>query len=1250
MELPDQNNIDDRSAPDGSGETVDVASAIGKLAPRARALNSLQLIMDSHLLVSVTDEAGRITFANDRLCIVSQFDRSELLGRTHEIMRSQAHSDDFFRAIWTNISSGQIWSGEIENLAKDGTAFLSHVTISPVFDEKGEIAGYCSIMSDAMASVDGKTAAADDERRRFDTLQQALDVMETAITVISPDGKIIVANKAHRTMYPDRADVKRAGYTLRDIIRAAKPGRDEKEVEEIYESLQSTGAVELRHLDDGRQIQFERTLLPDGGFVSLHTDITQIMENSEKLERQAAAMDLMMAIAVDANESVDTDTAYTACLKRICQFADWQVGHTYLINEGEENVCHSGKSWYSINEEQFKPFREVSDGIQYETGVGLPGTALELDGPAWIYDVTVREDFPRAKPAEKCGLIGGAAFPVRVRNKIVAVLEFFATRPLEPSEGLSEIMSHVCTQVGRVAEREMSERQLKYRVNQELEKRDRELIEQNQRFDLALKHMSQGLCMYDKNKRLIVANHRYSEMYGLPAEIMKPGISLREIIQNRIDNGIYSGDSPEDYIEERMKWVSSGVQQNKIQELSDGRVVAITHQPMDDGGWLTTHEDITERVLSEKTLQETQELFSTAFRASPAAIAISNPKDGSHFDVNEAWCSMLGYTREDALANSALELGLWEQPEVRAMFVEHIARDGSMKGLEAVFRTKDGNLIDVIISGEQLEIGGRQRLLVASYDITERKKAETALRDSQERFRSLVESTNVAPWEFDPAAMRFTYVGPQVTDMFGYPAEDWLKENFWKNIIHPDDLEYALKTCADATAKCLDHDFEYRIVTADGQEKWVRDVVSVISEDGKATGLRGVLIDVSERVRARHALEASEQRFKDIVEISSDWIWECDSDLRFTYVSERFSEAAGVPVETILGKTRKELGHGSCVNWESHLKDLEMRRPFRNFCYSVEGIDGRRHWSVSGRPIYDTGGEFKGYRGTGFDRTSAVLAEKELIRHRDHLQDLVKEATSQLKLRADELKKALAKEKELNELQRQFISMASHEFRTPLAIIDSAAQRLLRRGDGTDSVKIDNKIENIRKAVGRMTQLMESTLAAARLEDGKNNLKLETLDVTSLACQVCEQQQEIAQNHTIECKINGLPLPITADQAALEQVFSNLLSNAVKYSPENGKIDVSCSSDDQEFIFSVRDYGVGIDPDELPKMFHRFFRARTSTGIAGTGIGLNLVKTLIELHEGTISVESIPGEGSTFTVRLPIDGPKAAQNGDIQAA
>ena len=243
---------------------------------------------------------------------------------------------------------------------------------------------------------------------------------------------------------------------------------------------------------------------------------------------------------------------------------------------------------------------------------------------------------------------------------------------------------------------------------------------------------------------------------------------------------------------------------------------------------------------------------------------------------------------------------------------------------------------------------------------------------------------------------------------------------------------------------------------------------------------------------------------------------------------------------------------------------------------------------------------------------------------------------------AEELEVALAKEKELNEMQRQFVSMASHEFRTPLATIDNTAQRLKRQADKdklTPTVTSE-RVKKIREAVVRMTKLIDSTLSLARMDNGKITIEVDACDVGKAVTQVCDRQQEIAKSHVISYDVSSLPDTIQADSGALDQMLTNLLSNAVKYAPDDPVIEVKAQSIEDCVMISVRDHGLGIDDDELPQLFARFFRAKTSTGIAGTGIGLHLVKSLVELHDGSVDVESIKGEGTTFTIRLPVAGPR----------
>lgn len=264
------------------------------------------------------------------------------------------------------------------------------------------------------------------------------------------------------------------------------------------------------------------------------------------------------------------------------------------------------------------------------------------------------------------------------------------------------------------------------------------------------------------------------------------------------------------------------------------------------------------------------------------------------------------------------------------------------------------------------------------------------------------------------------------------------------------------------------------------------------------------------------------------------------------------------------------------------------------------------------------------------------------------LEALAKEQTLLILRQAKHLKDALKQQENINDLQRSFITMASHEFRTPLAIIDSSAQKLKSRAETLSPADIVQRAETIRSAVKRMTDLMERILSAAKLESGHIALTLQNCDVQQVVNECCNRQREIDKSHRFNINFCDLP-SVLADEKALGQVFANLLSNAVKYSPNATDIDVYGRQNGRYVIIEIKDHGIGIDEDDLPRLFGRFFRAKTAEGITGTGIGLSVVKHIIEQHDGDISVRSSKGEGTSFTVSLPIGGPGSTEADFIAA-
>ena len=245
---------------------------------------------------------------------------------------------------------------------------------------------------------------------------------------------------------------------------------------------------------------------------------------------------------------------------------------------------------------------------------------------------------------------------------------------------------------------------------------------------------------------------------------------------------------------------------------------------------------------------------------------------------------------------------------------------------------------------------------------------------------------------------------------------------------------------------------------------------------------------------------------------------------------------------------------------------------------------------------------------------------------------------------ASMLEEKLAAERHLTQLQRNFVSMASHEFRTPLTIIDGHAQRMNKLSDRIGVDEIVSRAGKIRAAVLRMTHLIDNLLTSTRLVESGAGLYFhpQEVDLRELVHDVCQLHREISPGSTIVEELGDRSLRMVGDLKLLSQVFDNLLSNAIKYSPGGGIVRITSRAEEGWFVVAVEDHGIGVPPADVGRLFERYFRGSNVSGIVGTGVGLNLVKMVVDLHGGDVAVESKEGHGSRFTVRLPIKLPPQA--------
>ena len=240
------------------------------------------------------------------------------------------------------------------------------------------------------------------------------------------------------------------------------------------------------------------------------------------------------------------------------------------------------------------------------------------------------------------------------------------------------------------------------------------------------------------------------------------------------------------------------------------------------------------------------------------------------------------------------------------------------------------------------------------------------------------------------------------------------------------------------------------------------------------------------------------------------------------------------------------------------------------------------------------------------------------------------------------LREALDAERRLTTQQQNFVSMTSHEFRTPLTIIDSHAQRLIRMKDRLEPEQLAVRARGIRGAVTRMTNLMDSLFNTSRVFDGDVRLQRAQVDLVLLSRQACQMHRELAPNAQLRESYGEPVIEITGDPRLLFQMISNLLSNAIKYSPPASPVEIAVTAIGADARITVSDRGIGIPMKDRGHLFERYFRGSNVSDIAGTGVGLYLVDMVASLHGGRACIDPDVMQGSRFSVVLPLKQPAAA--------
>jgi len=281
-------------------------------------------------------------------------------------------------------------------------------------------------------------------------------------------------------------------------------------------------------------------------------------------------------------------------------------------------------------------------------------------------------------------------------------------------------------------------------------------------------------------------------------------------------------------------------------------------------------------------------------------------------------------------------------------------------------------------------------------------------------------------------------------------------------------------------------------------------------------------------------------------------------------------------------------------------------------------------------------------------------AEEEIRRLNDELEDKVelrthelRDALKNLEISREELANALSKEKDLNELKSRFVSLASHEFRTPLTTILSSTHLLQKYTSTDEQPKRDKHIERVISSVNTLTDILNDFLSVGRIEEGRVQLKLTSFNSRLLIERTIDEIKSIQKMGQQILYTHSGQQEVLMDASLLKNIILNLLSNAIKFSPENTEIRVTSEVANGQLILAVKDKGLGISKQDQAHLFERFFRASNASNIQGTGLGLHIVAKYAELMDGTITCDSSAGEGTQMTLIFNLKAGNVESNIDI---
>jgi len=599
----------------------------------------------------------------------------------------------------------------------------------------------------------------------------------------------------------------------------------------------------------------------------------------------------------------------------------------------------------------------------------------------------------------------------------------------------------------------------------------------------------------------------------------------------------------------------------------------------------------------EEALEASEKHYSTLVRN--LAEAVFKIKEGKIVWCNERVGEIYGYACDELMGKDAsffYPTGI-NPSEFSGIVSAAINKDGFFYG-GTVVRRKDNKLIDVEYAIAWIPGSNPIELVAVARDITLRKKMEEALRESEEKYRRLIESLNEGIWVIDKDAFT-TFVNARMAEMLGYTLEEMLGKHLF-SFMDERGIEIA-KQNLERRKQGINELHEFQFLNKDGSRIWTSMSTSPITdENGNYLGAIAGVQDVTDLKRIEEALKNSEATYRTLVESSPDGVLSVDTNVNIIDCNGGACHLLGYARENIKGRDFRELLEGTLPETLSAYYSQLNEKGILETEFELKRLDGHKI------PVW---AKVVGVRDEKGNLTRALV----------YIRDI-------------------AERKKLEQLKDEFIGLVSHELRSPLTVIMGSVNTALSEQERLSREEMRQLLQDAAYETESLSHILGNLLELSRAQADRLHLTMEPVNVRTVVRNVVDRIRRQTSTHRFVIDLPKNIHIVQADELRLERILYNLLENAVKYSPEGGTIRVLAKMEEDRLIVGISDQGIGISLHDQSKLFAPFLRLEDQrlTGVQGAGLGLLVCRRLVEAHGGRIWVESEPGRGSTFYFTLPL--------------